>query len=190
MKSGFACAKTNLVSTGVTHLRPFNIGRTGELDLTEVYQVPADFLTDFADYALSIGDVLFNNTNSVELVGKTAIVREPLACGFSNHLTRLRIKDNTVLDPLWLLLTLRQLWTAGEFAARCNRWIGQAGINSTMLAEIEIPVPPITEQRRIVARIEAAFARLTEARRLHESIVAELTQLEESILVRAFRGEL
>ncbi len=42
MKSGFACSKQNLVLQGLPHLRPFNIGTNGELDLSEVYQIPED----------------------------------------------------------------------------------------------------------------------------------------------------
>jgi type I restriction enzyme S subunit len=186
MKSGFACAKSKLVSDGVAHLRPFNVGRNGEIDLSEVYHIPADFVANIADYALEPGDVLFNNTNSVELVGKAVIVREPLCCGFSNHLTRLRIKGRAYLDPHWLLLALRQLWAAGYFAARCNRWIGQAGFNTGMLAETEIPVPPLDEQRHIVARVEACFARLAEARRLHEAICRETDTLVGMVLTDIF----
>ncbi|MDP8972836.1 MAG: hypothetical protein M3N45_06575, partial [Actinomycetota bacterium] len=58
---------------------------------------PADLRNDYGKFELEAGDVLFNNTNSVELVGKSAIVREPMNCAFSNHISRLRVRDTNSL---------------------------------------------------------------------------------------------
>ena len=197
MKTGFACAKQNLVAEGLAHLRPFNISTGGELNLTEVYHVPERFAGSVDDYALQPGHVLFNNTNSVELVGKTAIVRQPLRCAFSNHITRLTVRQETRLDAQWLALSLRQLWAMGFFASHCNKWIGQAGINGTMLAEVKIPVPfpddpprSLAEQRRIVARVEALLAEVSEAQGLVCRIRQSFDKLGQSILAQAIRGEL
>src|SRR4051794_8023122 len=88
-KSGFAFAKTRLAASGTPQLRPFNIGLDGELDETTLYFLPADHGVDLSVYGLEPGDVLFNNTSSLELVGKAAIVRQLLPWGFSNHVTRL-----------------------------------------------------------------------------------------------------
>jgi type I restriction enzyme S subunit len=173
MKTGFACAKKNLVTEGLPHLRPFNVSTEGELDLTKVYHIPKDFKENADDYTLEPGHILFNNTNSVELVGKTAIVRQSMRCAYSNHITRLTVLDKRRLEPNWLALSLKQLWATGFFAANCNKWIGQAGVNTEMLAAVEVPLPypndptrSLAEQRRIVARIEELFARIAEARRL------------------------
>ena len=170
IKSGFACSKKNLVpaSQGVAHLRPFNVGTNGEVDLSKVYHIPPDFKENVEDYALKPGHVLFNNTNSVELVGKAALVTKPMPCTFSNHLYRLAVKKKAKgrLDSAWLTLALQRLWAMGYFAERCNRWIGQAGFNAAKLREVEIPLPPLDEQRGIVARIEALFDRIAEGRRL------------------------
>src|SRR4051794_10859118 len=67
---------------GIPHLRPMNITRAGTLTLEGLLYVP-----DVNPLRAKHGDVLFNNTNSRELVGKTAAmdIDEPLA--FSNHLT-------------------------------------------------------------------------------------------------------
>lgn len=178
-RSGFACAKRNLVGPeqGVPHLRPFNVGTDGELDLSTIYYIPLEFKSNVEEYALEPGHVLFNNTNSVELVGKTAIVREPLQASFSNHITRLTVEDESRLAPQWLALALRQLWGMGYFEANCNRWIGQAGFNTSMLTEVEIPLPSLPVQRRIVARIEALFAELGEARRLQKTMERDSARL-------------
>ena len=100
MQSGFACSRKYSVSDGLPHLRPFNIGTDGEINFGEIIDIPKDYRGDLSHYELLPGDVLFNNTNSVELVGKTAIVHNPLRCAFSNHLTRLRIRDKARLTSM------------------------------------------------------------------------------------------
>lgn len=123
------------------------------------------------------GDVLFNNTNSVELVGKSALAHEPIVCAFSNHITRLRVVDTKSLDPAWLLICLRQFFVNGFFAANCNRWIGQAGFAATKLAQLEIPLPPLEIQRRIVLRLESLLGEVSEARKLQEKIEKDTGQV-------------
>ncbi|MEJ5201124.1 MAG: restriction endonuclease subunit S [Anaerolineales bacterium] len=188
--SGFSCARKYAISEGLLHLRPFNIGNDGELDFSERIYIPEDFIANASDYSIEIGDILFNNTNSVELVGKSAIARTNLQCGFSNHLTRIRIVDKNYLDPRWVLVFLRYLWQTGFFAANCNRWIGQAGYAPTKLVELQIPRPPIDEQRRIVARLEGIQEEVRAGRELLAQDEQRIEQLEQAILAMAFRGEL
>ena len=194
-KSGFACAKKNLVEKGqgIPHLRPFNVGTNGELDFSEIYHVPKDFKDDIENYYLEPGDVLFNNTNSVELVGKTAIVRESVLGGFSNHITRLQMKDGVFVEPRWIALALRNLWMASYFAGRCNRWIGQAGFNTGMLAQVEVPIPypdtpsqSLAVQRRVIARVEALLSEVNDAREMHWRLVKDTGRLMEAVLREAF----
>jgi len=187
--SGFSCARKYAVQTGLLHLRPFNIGIHGELDLTQQIYIPEDTISDPTSYHLQSEDILFNNTNSVELVGKSVIVRKPMECAFSNHLTRIRVIDRKRLNPQWLLLALRALWLSGFFAANCNRWIGQAGFAPTKLAELEIPAPPPDEQHRIVAYLEHIAEEIRAMDDLLAQDLRDIEVLEQSILAAAFRGE-
>lgn len=156
IKSGFAFNRKNAInSQGIPHLRPFNVDSNGEINLSQIIYIPKDYKKSLNEYYLLPGDILFNNTNSVELVGKSAIVRNHCECAFSNHITRIRIVNPAKLDPSWLLVCLRVLWLSNFFANNCNRWIGQAGFNSKKLGEIKIPLPSIGIQRAIVSRIEA-----------------------------------
>lgn len=63
-------------------------------------------------------------------------------------------------------------------------------INQEALAVIKVPVPPLAEQRRIVAQIEALQARSRKAREALEAIPALLEQYRQSVLASAFRGDL
>ncbi|MBX6764608.1 MAG: restriction endonuclease subunit S [Rubrobacteraceae bacterium] len=184
MQSGFAFRKKGADNGEILHLRPYNIGIDGELDFGQKFLVPKDALP--ANWShLEPGDVLFNNTNSVELVGKTALVRERLEAAFSNHLTRVRVRRD-LCEGAWLTISLNALWGQGFFAERCNRWIGQAGYNTASLRETVIPLPPLDEQRRIVARIEELMARVREARRLREQAREDAEHLWQSILAETF----
>ena len=154
IESGFACAKSKLVENGLLHLRPFNIGRNAELDMTKAYSAPHG-TAPRAKRSLRRGDILFNNTNSRELVGKAALVREDLEAGFSNHLTRLRL-DSSVCDPAFAVCCLLSLWLKGYFRDRCTQWINQAAYGRRMLAGTPILLPPLAEQRRFAASANRA----------------------------------
>ena len=164
IRSGFAFGKKGAAKGNLLHLRPYNIGVDGTLDLSQQFLIPSASKSS-EEVLLQPGDVLFNNTNSVELVGKTALVREPINAAFSNHITLMRTYAN-VCGGAWLALSLRTLWQQGFFAQRCNKWIGQAGYNTQMLQETLIPLPPLAEQRRHVARVESLMARVREAKHL------------------------
>src|SRR5438876_6707604 len=159
--SGFACGQR--ASDGVIQLRMNNVTRRGELDWSSFIRVPVEKgMLD--DYALRTGDVMFNNTNSTEMVGKTALFNdfdEPVV--FSNHFTRLRTKPDALASD-FLALWLHSQWQVGLFARICDRWIGQSAVQRNKLLALEIPVPPVEEQRRIAARLREQLSILAAAR--------------------------
>jgi type I restriction enzyme S subunit len=67
---------------------------------------------------------------------------------------------------------------------------GQANVNATKLRALPIPLPPIPEQRRIVAELDALQAEVDALKRLQSETAAELDALLPAILDRAFKGEL
>jgi type I restriction enzyme S subunit len=188
IESGFAFRKKGAPEGDLLHLRPYNIAEDGTLDLSQRFYVPSS-LRSARHKLLQPGDVLFNNTNSVELVGKTALVREPLEAAFSNHITLLR-PDTTKTEGAWIALALQALWRQGFFAKLCNKWIGQAGINTETLRSVSIPLPPLEEQRRIVAHLQEVQEKIKALKEAQEQTEAELKRLEQAILEKAFRGEL
>ena len=188
IESGFAFRKRGAPQGDLLHLRPYNIAEDGTLDLSQRFYVPSSLRS--ARYKLlQSGDVLFNNTNSVELVGKTALVQEPLEAAFSNHITLLR-SDTTKAEGAWIALALQALWRQGFFANLCNKWIGQAGINTETLKKVLIPLPPLKEQRRIVEHLQDVQGKIKALKEAQAQTDAELKRLEQAILDKAFRGEL
>ena len=163
IKSGFACGTSDGNESGIPHLRPMNISTDGRLVWEGTKYISERVFSDKSDYLLRAGDILFNNTNSKELVGKTCFVDQDIRAGFSNHMTRIRL-DTTKMMPRLLAVLLHQLWRRGRFLDLCHKWVGQAGINNTILSTIEILLPPIDIQRRIAAELEAE-RKLVEANR-------------------------
>ncbi len=142
---------------GVIQLRMNNVSRRGGFDWSSVVRVPTDQGTA-AVYQLQPGDVLFNNTNSTELVGKTAFFEgygEPVV--FSNHFTRVRTRAD-LLSPAFLAIWLQLRWHQRLFANICNRWIGQSAVQRDKLLALEMPLPPLPEQARIVATLTEQMA--------------------------------
>ena len=162
LDTGFACAKSRLVDDGLLHLRPFNIGRNAELDMADTYRVPHGIAPRSRD-SLRSGDILFNNTNSRELVGKTALVREDIEAGFSNHVTRVRL-DPSVCDPAFTASCLLSLWLKGYFRERCTQWVNQAAYGSRLIVQTPILLPPLEEQRRFGALVNRAASVATIAK--------------------------
>lgn len=187
IQTGFACSKKYESSPekgGIPHLRPNNIGFDGRLDLSKIVYIPKEKI-DLSKYSIKKGDVLFNNTNSKELVGRAALVEETLNCGFSNHITRLRVYEN-LITPEWLTLSMNYLWIQGYFLKICQKWIGQAGVNAKMLKSIPIPLPPLPEQKRIVARIEELFSKIDEVKKLRKEALEQTKTLLKATLHKIF----
>lgn len=183
-QSGFAIAKTKSTPKGIPHLRTFNVDTSGKLNLSEFIYIPENLISKNG-FGLKKGDILFNNTNSKELVGKSSIVEEDLPYAFSNHLTRLRISYKEII-PEWILLTLINLWQKGYFLYNSVKWIGQAGFSAEKLKNLEIPVPPIEKQKRIVKKLEKILSKIQEARALRQESIIEIEQMLKSAIFNHF----
>lgn len=179
---GFASGVHTRTSIGIPHLRPMNISRLGQIDMSDV-----KYVEDGTDRRVAHGDVLFNNTNSPALVGKTAYVAsvEPLA--YSNHMTRLRY-DPAAIDGRFLAYQLHGLWAAGYFKAICSNHVNQASVASGRLAQVEIAVASLEEQRRIVGMLEDHLSRLDAADRGAAAAVARTAPLIASDAMRIASG--
>jgi len=153
VRAGFASGKSSVDTLGVPHVRPMNISVDGKFVSEGMKCIAEEEFKGREDYELSPGDVLFNNTNSVELVGKTCLIESPLRGGFSNHMTRIRVSRDLCV-PHFLALLLHSAWRKGQFMERATRWVGQAGINAKSLSEFQIPLPPLEVQKEIVTEIE------------------------------------
>jgi type I restriction enzyme S subunit len=181
--AGFACGQRE--DAGIIQIRMQNLNTVGSFVWDNLVRIPLDcHPTDH--YLLKKNDVLFNNTNSTELVGKSALFdcyKEPVV--FSNHYTRFRT-DSKQLEPGYLAYWLVHLWQQGVFAAICNRWIGQSAIKNDKLLKLEIPLPPLPEQQRIACVLKEHMAAVVKARVAAEARLAAVKALPTAFLREVF----
>lgn len=136
------------------YLRMNNITYSGSLDLTNVKHINATD-SDLKKYSVRNGDVLFNRTNSKELVGKTCVFSEDTQMIIAGYIIRVRVNSKAV--PQYLSATLNSSYGKTTLFGMCKSIIGQANINAQELQDIKILIPPIELQRKfanIVASIE------------------------------------
>ncbi len=185
IKPGFPSGQHNQEGRGVPHLRPMNIEWKGVIDLAEVKFVEINHEYE----RLRKGDVLFNNTNSPPLVGKTALIRHDTNWAFSNHMTLIRLK-RAVVEPAWVAWYLHQLFWSGYFRLHCRHHVNQASINTNFLKRVRLPLAPLPEQRRIVARIEELFSQLDAAEEGLRRVQRNLKRYRAAVLKAAVEGRL
>lgn len=186
IQPGFASGAHNKEGKGVIHLRPMNIDRQGRLDLSVVKYV-AESVNE--NLRIQRGDVVFNNTNSAELIGKTTSIDKDVEFAFSNHMTRLRPPQG--VSPKFLAYQLHFLWMAGYFRAICTHHVNQASISSGTLAQaVPLLIAPTAEQQRIVDEIEKQFSRLDAAVEMLQRVERNLERLRAATLKAAVEGRL
>ncbi len=180
LQNGFPCGKHNDIGLGIPHLRPMNVSDGGQVVLdTLKYVVPEQ---DVARYLIRPGDVIFNNTNSEELVGKTAYWDRNGNFVLSNHVTIIRVLNTEKLDSFYLSRLLHKLWFDGFYFRICRRHVNQASVSLERLKQVVIPLPPIHEQRRI-ARVLSTIQRAIEAQ---DKVIAAARELKRSLMKHLF----
>ena len=120
---------------------------------------------EITKYMLKFNDVLFNRTNSPELVGKVGIYQYNLPAIFAGYLIRINYIKDRIL-PLYLTHILNSDKVRNYGFSIMSKSVHQANINGTLLKNYEIPVPPIKEQEKIVAQIEELEKQIAEAQRI------------------------
>ena len=184
IQSGFASGKHNSSGVGVIHMRPMNVSRNGTLDFSETKHVE-----DTSTRRLQHGDVLFNNTNSAALVGKTAYVNSDVELAFSNHMTRVRT-DISRLDAKFLATQLHALWMNGYFEEICSNHVNQASVSAKRLKDVEINLPSVVEQKEIIEILEEYLSRLDASLAVVDVIEKNASAFRRSLLHAAFSGNL
>ena len=130
-----------------TYLRMNNITYGGELDLSDTKRI------DIPDNELDKctvrrGDILFNRTNSKELVGKTCVYDRDEMMVLAGFVIRIRVKDRIL--PEFLSAFLNTDFSKQMLLGMCKTAIGQANINAQELQNIGLYLPPVELQRRFV----------------------------------------
>lgn len=162
IKNGFACGKRD--QNGIVQIRMNNVTIDGKLTFDKYLKVPVPQTIDA--FQLRKGDFLFNNTNSIDLVGKSTIFSSaPFPCTFSNHFNRIRFNEK-IVDSKFVLFHFLLLWMKGYFKSVAIRHVGQAAVQKKYIQKIKIPLPPLHEQKKIaeiLSTVDLAIKKTDEA---------------------------
>ncbi len=153
--------------SGLPVIRMGNVEVTGRLSLTELKYVVLPEAEQLK-YALETGDILFNRTNSKELVGKTGIWRPSEPAVAASYFIRVRVNEDTILpDYFWAFMNTRHMKSVLYSTARGA--IGQSNINAQELRALAIPCPPTSLQQTFARRTAEALDLEQQQRRASET---------------------
>ena len=176
--------KANEAGRGLAVLRMNNVTVSGEVDVSDLKHVELG-ADELCKQRLRGGDVLFNRTNSRELVGKTGMWDGRFEAVAASYFIRLRFREDRE-HPQHFTTFMNLSSTKRRLLEMARGAVGQANINSKELQSITLPVPPLPLQREFaaqVAEVRAMEAAQAASRR-------RLDALFQSLLHRAFAGEL
>lgn len=187
IQNGFPCGNWNDVGDGIPQLRPFNVTDGGRIDWSAIKYIETD--QKLNSYLLRRDDVIFNNTNSEDLVGKTALWDRSDRAVLSNHMTIVRVIDQSAADAAFIAFFLLFKWYAGHFKMVCRRHVNQASVSRERLCDTEFPPFGVAEQRQIAA-VLSAVQRAVERQ---ERLIALTAELKKALMHKLFtegtRGE-
>ena len=182
--------KCSYEATGFPILRIPNIV-AGEIDPTDIKYATQPVKID-SETSLAKGDVLMCRTNgSVRLVGKTAVVHSGLEPyhGFASYLLRFRLMETEFIPKWFHIYSTSQLGRA-FIEQNAASSAGQNNVSLTLIHTMPIPLPPLAEQRRIVADVERRLSVVQQTEATVKASLARAERLRQSILKQSFSGKL
>jgi len=180
-------SKTSEDASGVPVLRMGNI-LNGELILDKLKYLSGNH-DEFPKLFLDTNDLLFNRTNSPELVGKSAVYKAtPDLCSFASYL--IRVKLNEHVDPSFYSYFLNSYYGRQWIKTVVSQQVGQANVNGTKLQALTVPLPPSQEQNLIVQDVEQLLSNIRSSESEAELSLEKTESLRQVILKKAFTGQL
>ncbi|MBF4405539.1 restriction endonuclease subunit S, partial [Vibrio anguillarum] len=156
--------------------------QAGKVILRE-HQVVSAQIEDLPNLYLKFGDVLYNRTNSAELVGKTGMFKgEDDVYTFASYLIRIRCSFNNVM-PEYLSLSMNTpLFRKTQIEPHIKQQCGQANVNGTLMKHMLVSVPPVREQARLMAKTKELLSFCEQLKqRLRDSQQTQL-QLTDAVV--------
>jgi type I restriction enzyme S subunit len=160
----------------------------GGLDFSSLKYLPASH-KDVDKLTLADGDLLFNRTNSAELVGKTAVYRAKLGpMTFASYLIRCQFAPGVI--PEWVSLVINSAYGRQYISAVSSQQVGQANVNGSKLAAMPIPLPSTEEQESILAAAGEYKSKASHFSSILAMSRSKSMTMRRSLLTAAFSGKL
>ena len=165
-------------------LRTANV--QNNLDFSNLIYVNKVYLRNNHNKLLKKNDIILSSANSRELVGKTAFVYDIIdEMTFGGFVVVIRSFINN-----YLFYFLRREFFFGKFMEKSTQTTNIANIKTDTLANYFVPLPPLSEQQRIVAKIETIFAQIDLLEQNKVDLQTAVKQAKSKILDLAIRGKL
>lgn len=161
------------------YLRVANVfeDRIDVSDVMSMNFTPKEFLT----YRLLPGDILLNEGQTPDLLGRPAMYQGiPAATAFTNSL--IRFQAGPAVLPQWALLVFRHHMHSGRFKRECRVTTNMAHLSAARFQSVEFPVPPLAEQRRIVDRVEELLPLAEQSSRDVKQLLARLERIRSTVV--------
>jgi type I restriction enzyme S subunit len=172
--------KANDNGNGIPILRMNNITYSGSLDLRDLKHVQLPD-PEHERYCVRTGDLLFNRTNSQELVGKMAVWNREECFAFAGYLVRMRLRRSDA-DPSFVAAWFNTPQMKALLRSRAKPSINMSNINATEILKFPLVLPPLEDQRRIAEVLDRAEA----LRAKRRAALALLDTLTQSIFLEMF----
>lgn len=173
--SGLAVSRIETIADGQV-----NFARVGYT--LDAFDADRDLLKD--------GDLLFSHINSASHLGKTAIFRE-LGRSLFHGINLLRIQpEREAVYPEFFHLQCKLMRQDGVFELNGQHAVNQSSINQKTLKALPFLIPPLAEQKRIVAKLDRLSAQSGKAKTHLAEVQTLATRAKQATLAAAFRGEL
>ena len=144
------------------YLRMNNITYDGELDLSDIKRIDVPD-SELEKCTVRQGDVLFNRTNSKELVGKTCVYNRDEMMVLAGFVIRIRVNSRVL--PVFLSSFMNTDFSKQMLLGMCRTAVGQANINAKELQDIGLYIPPIDLQQKFIDfKLQIDKSKLLEAR--------------------------
>jgi type I restriction enzyme S subunit len=165
------------------YLRSANV-LDDEIDASDVYSMPFSD-AEFEQYKLRPGDILLNEGQSIDLVGRPAVyLGIPPEVAMQNALIRWRPEPRTI-DPEFAYQTVRLMYQSGAFRQVATQTTSIAHLGLRRFADLSMAVPPLSEQRAIADVLRGVDS----GRRAGEANRRRLLALKSGLLTDLLSGK-
>ena len=166
-------------------LRMGNITTNGTIDYSNI--VFSSNEEDIKEFLLTKGNLVFNRTNSSDLVGKTAIYRGEMPAIFAGYLIKIALLR---VNPEYTNLVMNSSYYRKWCYSVKSDAVNQSNINAEKLSNLLISLPPLAEQHRIVQKVGQLLTIVDTIEQLQEELKALVKQTKNQVLNYAIAGKL
>jgi len=138
---------------------------------------------EFEKYRVECGDILFNRTNSLDLVGKTGIYELEGDHVFASYLVRL--KTNSRADSHYLNYYMNSSEAQNRMMDFATKGVSQANINANSIQQVKLPLPPVEEQKEIADRLSSIDSQIE----ANDQYMSQLKRLKRGLMQDLLSGK-